>query len=128
MRKSIVRSFRKYHLFGFTGTPIPAEKRQSDSAYKLASEFRNSYAGMGSAGKNDACLATTEQAFGVRLHTYTIVNAINDCNVLPFRVDYVRTMELPEDIQDKDVYDVDRERAYSDPKRISLVVGYVLEQ
>ena len=98
MRKSIVRSFRKYHLFGFTGAPILAENRQSDSAYKLAGEFRNSYAGMDSAGKKDACLASTEQAFGDRLHMYTIVNAINDCNVLPFRVDYVRTMELPEDI------------------------------
>ena len=31
-----------------------------------------------------------------RLHTYTIVDAINDKNVLPFRIDYVNTIKLPE--------------------------------
>ena len=127
MHKAIVKSFRRYHVFGFTGTPILSERKQRDSAYILANEFKSRFSGTGVANGNGICLATTEQAFGDRLHTYTIVNAINDCNVLPFRVDYVRTMELPDEIQDKDVYDIDRERAYSDPKRISLVVRYVLE-
>ena len=34
-------------------------------------------------------LLTTPQTFGDQLHTYTIVDAINDGNVLPFRIDYV---------------------------------------
>ena len=63
-----------YHLFGFTGTPIFAEN-----------------AGTG----GNPNLRTTEQAFGERLHTYTIVDAINDKNVLPFRIDYVNTIKAP---------------------------------
>jgi type I restriction enzyme R subunit len=41
-------------------------------------------------------LRTTEQAFGDKLHTYTIVDAINDKNVLPFRIDYINTIKMPE--------------------------------
>ena len=32
------------------------------------------------------------------IHAYTIVDAINDKNVLPFRIDYVNTIKLPEDL------------------------------
>ena len=73
MHVAITKSFKKYHLFGFTGTPIFAVNSGS--------------------GKN-ANLRTTEQAFGDQLHTYTIVDAINDKNVLPFRVDYIKTMDM----------------------------------
>ncbi len=106
MHKAITKYFKKYYLFGFTGTPI--------------------FAVNAGASKNPN-LRTTEQAFGDKLHTYTIVDAINDKNVLPFRVDYIKTMDKEPDIDDKDVWDIDREKAYLAPERISKVVAYILE-
>ena len=106
MHTAIVKSFKKYHLFGFTGTPIFAEN---------AGAVRNPQ------------FFTTEQTFGDQLHTYTIVNAINDKNVLPFRVDYIKTMDVDPDIADKDVWDIDREKAFMAPQRISLVTEYILD-
>ena len=106
MHAAIVKKFKRYHLFGFTGTPIfPVNA--------------------GSGGKFD--LKTTEQAFGKRLHIYTIVDAIADGNVLPFRVDYVSTMREQEDIKDEQVRNIDRERALAAPARISRIVSYILE-
>ena len=106
MHKAITKYFKKYYLFGFTGTPI--------------------FAVNAGVSKNPN-LRTTEQAFGDKLHTYTIVDAINDKNVLPFRVDYIKTMDKEPDIDDKDVWDIDREKAYLAPERISKVVAYILE-
>jgi len=106
MHLAIVRAFKKYHLFGFTGTPIFAVNSNS--------------------GAKHVNLKTTEQTFGDKLHTYTIVDAINDKNVLPFRVDYIKTMENEPDIDDKQVYDINREKAFLAPKRISKVVDYIL--
>ena len=105
MHVAITKSFKKYHLFGFTGTPIFAVNAGNGKNYNLQ---------------------TTEQAFGDKLHTYTIVDAINDRNVLPFRVDYIKTMEAEPDIDDKQVADIDRENAFLAPKRISLVTDYIL--
>ena len=105
MHAAIVKSFKKYHLFGFTGTPIfPANT--------------------GSVNKSQ--FFTTEQTFGDQLHTYTIVDAINDKNVLPFRVDYVKTMDLGEDIDDEQVWDIAREKAMMAPERIRLITEYIL--
>jgi len=106
MHDSITKSFKNYHLFGFTGTPIFA---------------KNSSSG----GRPD--LKTTEQAFGDKLHIYTIVDAIADKNVLPFKVDYVSTMKEEENIEDKDVRSIDREKALLSPKRISNIVTYIRE-
>ena len=105
MHAAIVKSFKKYHLFGFTGTPIfPANT--------------------GSIRKPQ--FFTTEQTFGDQLHTYTIVDAINDKNVLPFRVDYIKTMDMGEDIDDEQVWDIAREKAMMAPERIKLVTEYIL--
>ena len=60
---------------------------------------------------------TTAQTFGDQLHSYTIVDAINDKNVLPFRVDYVQTMKAEEVITDEMVWDINREKAMMAPKR-----------
>ena len=106
MHQAIIKSFKNYHIFGFTGTPIFA-------------------ANAGSAG--DPLLRTTEQAFGEKLHTYTIVDAINDSNVLPFRIDFINTIKMPDYIDDKKVYTIDREKALADPRRISEIVSYVLD-
>ena len=102
----ITKAFKKYHLFGFTGTPIFAE---------------NAYQG------GNPKLKTTEQAFGEKLHTYTIVDAIADKNVLPFRIDYISTMKEQENIADSKVWNIDREKALQAPERISRVVEYILE-
>ncbi len=106
MHKAIVRSFKKYHLFGFTGTPIFAANANS--------------------GIRNIDLKTTEQAFGDKLHTYTIVDAIRDNNVLRFKVDYFKTMDSEPDIDDKQVADIDREKAFLAPQRIKLVTDYIL--
>jgi type I restriction enzyme, R subunit len=106
MHTSITRAFKRYNLFGFTGTPIFTEN-------------------MGSGG--NVQLRTTEQAFGERLHTYTIVDAITDKNVLPFRIDYVNTIKLPEGLTDKQVSAIDTEKALVAPERLRQVVGYMLE-
>ena len=72
-------------------------------------------------------LKTTAQAFGEKLHTYTIVDAINDGNVLPFRVDYINTIKQKDTGRDKQVTAIDTEEALSSPERISEVVKYILD-
>ena len=47
--------------------------------------------------------------------------------MLPFRVDYIKTMDAEPDIDDKGVWDIDREKAYMAPRRIELVTRYILE-
>jgi type I restriction enzyme, R subunit len=106
MHTAITKAFKNYHLFGFTGTPIFA---------------KNSSTG----GRAD--FKTTEQAFGDKLHTYTIVDAIADKNVLPFKVDYVSTVREAEDIEDKKVRDIDREAVLSAPERLANIVQYIRE-
>jgi type I restriction enzyme R subunit len=106
MHTAIVKSFKKYNIFGFTGTPIFA---------------------VNASASGNPHLKTTEQAFGDKLHTYTIVDAITDKNVLPFRIDYVSTMREQEDIQDASVWDIDREKALAAPERITNIVRYIRE-
>ena len=122
MHSQIIGAFKKYHLFGFTGTPIFAVNatggNKKDKSGKLIQK-------------------TTPQVFGgepdengnkvLPLHTYTIVNAINDNNVLPFRIDYVNTMKIKEGVKDEDISAIDRERAMLAPKRISEVTKYILD-
>ncbi|MGI6727481.1 MAG: type I restriction enzyme subunit R domain-containing protein [Anaerovoracaceae bacterium] len=57
----------------------------------------------------------------------TIVDAINDGNVLPFRIDFINTIKIPYYIDDKKVYAIDREKALADPQRITDIVDYILE-
>jgi len=106
MHQKIVKTFKNYHIFGFTGTPI--------------------FAVNASSGGNPL-LRTTEQAFGDKLHTYTIVDAINDGNVLPFRIDYINTMKIKDNVNDKKVPAIDTEEALSAPERIREVTSYILE-
>src|SRR3989339_758174 len=106
MHTAITKAFKNYHLFGFTGTPIFATNASSGGHIDLK---------------------TTEQAFGDKLHTYTIVDAIADKNVLPFKVDYVSTFREAENIEDKKVSDIDREAALAAPTRLAKIVGYIRE-
>ena len=104
MHQKITKKFKKYYIFGFTGTPIFTENMPTGAGL----------------------IKTTEDAFGERLHTYTIVNAISDHNVLPFRVDYVSTMKEKENVENSKVWDIEREKALSDPRRIANVSKYIL--
>lgn len=106
MHKAITDAFKNYHIFGFTGTPIFAVN-----------------AGHG----GSPFLRTTPQAFGDKLHTYTIVDAINDGNVLPFRIDYVNTVKMAPNVQDTQVRAIDVEKALSAPERVREIVTYTLE-
>lgn len=106
MHTKITKAFKNYHIFGFTGTPIFAE---------------NSSAG------GDPQLRTTQQAFGEKLHAYTIINAIRDENVLPFRVDYIRTVKEKENIKEKKVRAIDMVAAANSPKRIEKIIDYIVE-
>lgn len=106
MHKLIVDNFKNYHLFGFTGTPIFAKNANN---------------------KKNPDFCTTEQAFGEKLHTYTIVDAINDGNVLPFRIDYVNTMKAKEGMTDKEVHAINTEEALASHERIENVVSYIIE-
>jgi len=106
MHLKIVKAFKKYHIFGFTGTPIFAKN---------------------AASSGNPLLRTTPQAFGENLHTYTIVDAINDGNVLPFRIDYVNTFRMADTVQDSRVHAIDTEKAMAAPERIRAVVSYILE-
>ena len=106
MHTNIIKHFKNYHIFGFTGTPIFAINA-------------------GTGGNPE--LRTTEQAFGAKLHTYTIVDAINDGNVLPFRIDYINTIKQKDSDKDKQVNAIDTEEALASQERISEVVKYILE-
>ena len=106
MHKLITQNFKNYHLFGFTGTPIFAK----NAGRKTNPDF-----------------CTTEQAFGEKLHTYTIVDAINDGNVLPFRIDYVNTVKRKDDMAEKQVNSINTEEALSAHERVSNVVSYIIE-
>jgi len=107
MHKAIVKYFNQYYMFGFTGTPIFPENAGGT--------------------KSNPNFKTTEQIFGDRLHTYTIVDAINDKNVLPFRVDYISTMGDNPDIDDEEVWDIDRKKVFESPARIKVIVDYIIE-
>jgi type I restriction enzyme R subunit len=122
MHSAITKAFKRYNLFGFTGTPIFTTNASSGG---------------------DPNLRTTAQAFGcfihgdpatcpqdnhqMAIHTYTIVDAIQDKNVLPFRIDYVNTIKAPDSLPDKEVSAIDTEKALLAPERIQKVVGYTLE-
>ena len=105
MHKIIVRNFKNFHMFGFTGTPIFAQNAKNNS---------------------NPTFCTTKQAFGEKLHTYTIVDAINDGNVLPLRIDYVNTIKPKENIEDGNVNAINTEEVLSSHERIAKVVEYII--
>lgn len=100
------RYFKNYHIFGFTGTPIFS---------------------VNAGTRGNPNLRTTAQAFGEKLHTYTIVDAINDGNVLPFRIDYINTVKQKDDTNDQKVKAIDTEEALASPERIREVSKYILD-
>lgn len=101
LHRKITKAFRRYHIFGFTGTPIFAANAVGGD--------------------------TTPGTFGEQLHAYTIVDAIRDGNVLPFRISTVNTVKMKEGALDKKVAAIDTEEAMLDPRRVSAVVKYIID-
>ena len=114
MHKLIVRRVKRYLMFGFTGTPIFAVNTSAGSKYSTTAQLFG--------GEPDKEGKPTKA-----LHTYTIINAIRDRNVLKFHVDYNRTMRMKDDVERKKVWGIDTDEALHDPKRISIVTRYILD-
>lgn len=103
----IRKKFKRYMIFGFTGTPIFAE----NAVHSKESDY-----------------TTTAQAFGEQLHTYTIIDAIKDRNVLRFHVDYVSTMKAKAQIADTEVWGIEEDSALHAKERYRKVVEYILDR
>lgn len=114
MHKLITKRIKKYLLFGFTGTPIFAANANAGSKYSTTAQLFG--------GEPDQNGKPTKA-----LHTYTIINAIRDKNVLKFHVDYNRTMRMKDDVERKQVWGIDTEEALHSPKRIEIVTRYILD-
>ena len=114
MHKLIVKRIKKYIMFGFTGTPIFAVNTSASSKYTTTAQLFG--------GELDKDGKPTKA-----LHTYTIINAIRDKNVLKFHVDYNRTMRMKSDVERKQVWGIDTEEALHDPKRIEIVTRYIID-
>jgi len=98
MHNLIIKNFKKYNIFGFTGTPIlEANARRTTNL-------------------------TTENVFGGQLHRYTILDAIKDKNVLPFSIEYYDTVIKNDN---DDVLEVSEEDLLVN-KRVSKIVSYIL--
>ncbi|MCV3733841.1 type I restriction endonuclease subunit R [Mycoplasma enhydrae] len=114
--KNITSKFKKYLIFGFTGTPIFVENAQTyikslkNQGLKVQSEISK----------------TTSEVFGPELHKYTIIDAIRDENVLKFKMNTLNTFSHKENIKDKMVSSIDANSVFVDPKRIKQISEYIL--
>ena len=55
------------------------------------------------------------------------MDAINDGNVLPFRIDFINTVKEKNNTKDEKVRAIDTEKALSETKRIQEITGYILD-
>lgn len=104
IHKKIVKFFPKHQMIGFTGTPI------------FEDNSPNKKAGI-----------TTERYFHDQLHRYVITDAIADGNVLKFSVDYVRTFNASDDLDDEEVNDINRDEIWLADKRIDDITNYIID-
>ncbi len=101
----ITQYFQKAQLFGFTGTPIFADN----------------------AAKNEHGKRTTQDLFGKCLHKYVITDAIRDENVLRFGIEYIgKYKQKSNTFMDIEVEDIDRPEVWSDEKRLTKIVDYII--
>ncbi|MBR3648233.1 MAG: HsdR family type I site-specific deoxyribonuclease [Paludibacteraceae bacterium] len=114
MHQLITKRMKRYLMFGFTGTPIFAVNANKGSKYSTTAQLFG--------GEPDDEGKPTKP-----LHTYTIINAIGDNNVLRFHVDYDSTMKMKSDVERKQVWGIDTEEALHDPRRISVVTRYIID-
>ena len=114
MHKLITKRVKKYLMFGFTGTPIVAANASAGSRYMTTAQLFG--------GEPDKNGKPTKA-----LHTYTIIHAIRDKNVLKFHMDYNRTMRMKNDVESKQVWGIDTEEALHAEERIAIVTRYIIE-
>lgn len=104
-QKNLIKKFKKFYQFGFTGTPIFPENA-------LGAE-------------------TTASVFGRELHSYVITDAIRDEKVLKFKVDYndVRPQfkSIEKEIDEKKLSAAENKKAFLHPARIKEVSQYILQ-
>ncbi len=103
-QKNLMKKFKRYYQFGFTGTPIfPVNALGSD---------------------------TTAGVFGRELHSYVITDAIRDEKVLKFKVDYndVRPQfkRIESEQDEKKLSAAENKKALLHPDRINEVTQYIL--
>ena len=103
-QKNIKKKFKKYHQFGFTGTPIFSENASGSEI--------------------------TSSVFGHELHSYVITDAIRDEKVLKFKVDYndvrPKFKHLETEIDEDKLSSVDMKKALLHPVRIEEISQYIL--
>ncbi|WP_095499151.1 type I restriction endonuclease subunit R [Paraferrimonas haliotis] len=107
--QNIIGFFRKAQLFGFTGTPIFADNATAKKVQNKGVQKR-----------------TTRDLFGERLHSYVIVDAIRDDNVLPLAIEYYGKVTKKEQGLDVDVSSIDVNEFFSSPKRIRKVCEHII--
>ncbi|MCX8800675.1 type I restriction endonuclease subunit R [Vibrio parahaemolyticus] len=107
--QNIVDFFEKAQLFGFTGTPIFSDNATAKKVEGKGTQKR-----------------TTKDLFGEHLHSYVIVDAIKDDNVLPFAIEYYGKLKHKNDGMDVDVSSIDVAEFFSSPKRIKQVCEHII--
>ncbi|WP_276974445.1 type I restriction endonuclease subunit R, partial [Flavobacterium filum] len=104
-QKNLIKKFKKFYQFGFTGTPIFVQNA-------LGAE-------------------TTASVFGRELHSYVITDAIRDEKVLKFKVDYndVRPQfkSIETEINEKKLTAAENKKALLHPARIKEISQYILQ-
>lgn len=95
MNAQIKKAFKKYLLFGFTGTPILETNKMGDMLVKQKN------------GQVVKMPQTTKLIFDELLHSYTIANAIKDKNVLPFKVDYNNLVPKFREAEQENLFEMD---------------------
>ncbi|WP_439899152.1 type I restriction endonuclease subunit R [Photobacterium leiognathi] len=106
---NIIDFFTNAQLFGFTGTPILADNATAKKTQNQGMQKK-----------------TTKDLFGERLHSYVIVDAIRDDNVLPFAIEYYGKLKHKKSGLDADVSSIDITEFFSSPKRIKQVCEHII--
>ncbi|WP_406732162.1 type I restriction endonuclease subunit R [Vibrio scophthalmi] len=108
--QNILTFFNQAQLFGFTGTPIFVDNAVAKKSIKK----------------------TTQDLFGQRLHTYVIVDAIRDQNVLKFAIEYVGRYQYKAGVSssknelDIEVEGIDTKELLSSPARLDKITDYII--
>ena len=118
MHKAITKSFKKYNIFGFTGTPIFA--LNANVRYGGSKEIKTKI-------ETDKFNITTDRLFGDCLHEYILKHAIKDGNVLPFRYHQLNTFKEKYIINDEEVQGIKEKEVIYNEQRIRNNVKYILD-
>lgn len=103
MHKEISKHFQQAQYFGFTGTPRFEENKSQDGR-------------------------VTADLFEKCLHTYLIKDAIHDGNVLGFSVEYIKTVDVDVDNDDKTrVQGIETDEIWLHEDRLELVAENIID-